>query len=74
MESSSKENLRSFDFGLKAGISYRMDNFSVNLSYLYSIPDYRVDRGDLDLQRHSYFQASVNYNFRLGKQKNDSRY
>lgn len=72
IETSSKENLRIFDYGFKTSVAYRMDNFAVSFSYLYGLPDYRIDRGSSGLQRHSYFQAGMSYNFLIGNVKSSS--
>lgn len=66
-ETSSKENLRGFDYGFKTGISYTSENFRVNLYYVLGIPDYRIDRGVNDVNAHHYYSMSINYNFGIGK-------
>ena len=73
-ETSSKSNLRIFDYGFKAGLSYQVNSLGFNLSYLFSLTDYRIDRGDLDLQRHHYFQFSINYDFGWTGNLGNSRY
>ncbi len=70
-ESTDNTNLRSFDYGIKAGIGYEMEAFNINASYQFGIPDFRVDRGDADLQRQQFFQLSVCY--MIGVEFNQSR-
>ncbi|NOQ70890.1 MAG: outer membrane beta-barrel protein [Crocinitomix sp.] len=65
-ESTSKANLRPFDMGLKAGISYEFNNLAANINYQYGFSDYQTASADL-FQRHSYFQLTLNYNFGIGK-------
>lgn len=60
------EGLRRFDYGFKAGLSYTMDQFTIRCTYNFGVPDFRLDRGELDLQRHKFFQASISYMFPLG--------
>jgi len=72
-ESSEKTNLRIFDYGIKGGVSYEMDNLSLNCSYLLGAPDYRIDKGIDSRKRHQYFQFSVSYLFGLGKNKSTGR-
>jgi len=72
-ESSDKTNLRKFDYGIKGGVSYEMNNLSLNCSYLLGAPDYRIDKGIDSRKRHQYFQFSVSYLFGLGKNKSAGR-
>jgi hypothetical protein len=72
-ESSTKENLRAFDYGIKGGVSYEKDNFSVNCAYLLGAPDFRIDKGIDSRKRHQFFQFSVSYLFGLGKRKGTGR-
>jgi hypothetical protein len=67
IESSLSEDYRVFDFGFKAGMSYTADRFRLNMYYTLGIPDYRVDRGTDEVNRHSYFTMSVAYNFGIGR-------
>lgn len=66
-ESSVQQNLRTFDYGIKAGIGYTSNNIGIHAAYQFGIPDYRIDKGNSDLQNHQYFQFSVNYMFPIGK-------
>lgn len=68
----STEGLRSFDYGFKAGLAYTMNQFSIRCTYNFGMPDFRLDRGELDLQRHKFFQASISYMFPIGKSKSVS--
>lgn len=69
VETSNNSNLRSFDYGLKMGISYQLDDVSINAHYLLGLPDYRISQGENAKQVHQYFQLSLGYAFRFGKQK-----
>lgn len=62
-ESSSRENLNCMDWGFKSTVSYRPNNFGIQLSYLLGLPDYRIDRGELEKKRHHYFQLTMSYRF-----------
>ncbi len=65
-ESQSSSFLNAFDFGLKAGLGYKLDNLEINCSYLYGIPDYRSG-SDYDTRiNHQYFQLGLNYTFGFG--------
>lgn len=66
-ESSSRKNLRTFDYGFKAGMSYEANGFRTSGYYTFGIPDYRVDRGADDLKNHHYFSFSVAYLIRIKK-------
>lgn len=66
-ESSISDPYRVFDFGFKAGMSYTADRFRLNMYYTLGIPDYRVNRGDDEVNKHTYFSMSVAYNFGIGK-------
>ena len=68
-ESSNNTSLRTFDFGIKGGLGYKMDNFGVNINYLFGSPDYRVFQGNIKKQNHQYVQLSMNYMFDFGKGK-----
>lgn len=68
-ESSNNSSLRTFDFGIKGGIGYQMDNFGVNIWYLYGLPDYRNSQGNNVKQNHKYVQLSMNYMFGFGNTK-----
>ncbi|MFT5819765.1 MAG: hypothetical protein ACI8ZM_000990 [Crocinitomix sp.] len=65
-ESTSKANLRQFDMGLKAGISYEFNNLMANINYQYGFSDYQTTSKDA-LENHSYFQLTLNYNFGIGR-------
>ena len=65
-ESTDSEGLRAFDYGLKAGLGYQMDQFGVQASYSFGIPDYRVDSGDEDMRRNQFFQFSIRYMLPIG--------
>lgn len=65
-ESSNNSFLRDFDFGLKAGIGYQLDQVEVNFAYTYGLLDYRINPNAADIQRHQYAQLSINYKFNLG--------
>lgn len=73
-ESSSQQNLRTFDYGFKTSLDYRVNQVGLHLSYLFGLPDYRIDRGAFDLSRHHYFQFSVSYLFGFGTDFGNSRY
>jgi len=73
-ETSSKQNLRVFDYGFKTGISYTSENFRVNFYYVLGIPDYRIDRGLNPLNAHHYYTLSLNYNFGIGKKSGSSSF
>lgn len=60
-ESTDNSNLRSFDYGVKAGIGYELESFNINASYQFGIPDFRTDRDDSEIQRHQFFQLSISY-------------
>ena len=66
-ESSSKENLRTFDYGFKCGLSYEANDFRTSGYYTLGIPDYRIDRGANELNNHHYFSFSVAYLIRTKK-------
>lgn len=68
-EKSTQKNLRIFDYGLKVGVAYQTYNVGINISYQYGFTDYRIDKGENDLQNHQFFQISLNYMFNLGKKK-----
>lgn len=72
-ERSDKTNLRSFDYGFKAGFGYQMESFNINASYQYGIPDFRTDRGEKELQRHQFFQLSLSYMIALTFNESKSR-
>jgi len=71
-ESTLKNNIRVWDFGAKAGISYEMNQFRVNFIYTYGIPDFRINRDGNALNPNRYYTFSINYNFGIGK-SNSSR-
>jgi Outer membrane protein beta-barrel domain len=71
-ETSERENLRVFDYGLKFGLGYQWENVGFQCSYNFGIPDYRVDRGLDELERHQFFQFSLNYLFELGNKSTAS--
>lgn len=64
-ESSSKNGLKAFDFGLKAGFRYEMEDFGINLNYLYGLTGYQTKAASSKSVNHHYFQLSLNYNFML---------
>lgn len=64
-ESSSKSGFKAFDFGLKAGLRYEMDDFGLNLNYLYGLTGYQTKAASSESVNHHYFQLSLNYNFAL---------
>lgn len=66
-ESSSKENLRVFDYGFKAGMSYGDGPLRSNFYYTIGLPGYLVDPGLNDPNPHHYYTLSVTYNFGAGK-------
>lgn len=68
-ESSSKENLRIFDFGFKAGISWSANNLVTSVNYNLGLPDYRIDRGTSTINRHSFFYINLSYQFVVLKKK-----
>ena len=43
-----------------------MDQFGVQASYSFGIPDYRVDSGDEDIRRNQFFQFSIRYMLPIG--------
>lgn len=66
-ESSETTNLRVFDYGLKAGIGYQFNQFGVQASYSFGLPDYRTTVGTGTVLRNKYFQFSIRYMFAFGK-------
>ena len=66
-ETSARTNLRVFDYGIKAGLGYEMNNLGIHVAYQYGIPDYRKKREDNPLQNHQFFQLSLNYMFHYDK-------
>lgn len=72
-ESTDNTNLRSFDYGVKAGIGYEVESFNINASYQFGIPDFRGDRGDNEIQRHQFFQLSISYMIGINFNKSKSR-
>lgn len=74
IEKSTQKNLRIFDYGMKVGVAYQSYNVGINIAYQFGFPDYRINKGENDLQNHQYFQISLNYMFNLGiKQESHSR-
>jgi len=71
-ENTESSDFRSFDYGLKAGLGYQMDQFGVQASYSFGIPDYRVDRGDEDIRRNQFFQFSIRYMLPIGGKSGSS--
>lgn len=69
-ESSSKENLRVFDYGLKLGASYSVDGFMFNLYYTLGIPSYLTT--DENASNHAYFSASLGWKFGFKKKGQSS--
>jgi len=62
-ESTSNSGLSSFDFGLKTGLSYQVNNLSFNISYLYGFKEYSATKSGTINGNNSYFQVSTNYFF-----------
>ena len=67
-ESSSVSNLRTVDYGFKAGLSYQIKPVVINAAYQFGFPDYRIDRQESAKQAHRFFQFSLQYYFEIGKQ------
>ncbi|MBK7130876.1 MAG: outer membrane beta-barrel protein [Crocinitomicaceae bacterium] len=69
-ESSSKENLRVVDYGLKLGAAYSVDGFMFNLYYTLGIPSYLTT--DENGPNHSYFTTSIGWKFGFKKKGQSS--
>jgi Outer membrane protein beta-barrel domain len=63
--------LRRFDAGFKASIGYQYDQVGFHAAYQYGMMDYRTSDISSPIQRHQFFQFSVNYLFGLGKGKDN---
>lgn len=70
-ESSDKDDLRAFDYGLKGSLGYQSDNFGINVAYVFGLPDYRTEYEDR--KRHRYIQISARYMFGFGKSSGESK-
>ena len=66
-ESTSGSGLSEFDFGVKGDLGYEMDNFGLNVSYLYGFTDYRSSNVTNPKFNNSYFQFSIHYLFGITK-------
>lgn len=61
-ETSEKEDYIKFDYGLKLGMSYELNNIGFNLYYTKGIPGFLVDKESPYNKSHSYFSFTINYN------------
>ncbi len=60
-ESSDKENIRVFDYGLKGGIGYQHDRLGFQVNYTFGLPDYRKNAENESNERNQFLQFSVRY-------------
>lgn len=74
VESSSKSNLRFFDYGFKGGVSFTGDNFTTSVMYNYGLPDYRISKGTDDKSSHQYFSVNVAYTFKIWPKNSSSSF
>lgn len=72
-ETSNANFINQFDFGVKAGLSYSIHDFSLNLSYLYGLKNYSSQYPSTVNLNHHYFQISVSSLFQFGKNNSFSR-
>ena len=62
---SSTKGLALIDFGLIAGIGYRIDKLNFNLYYQYGFLDYRDNKKNEKFDSHNLLQFSIAYLFNL---------
>ena len=71
-ETTDNNNLKAFDFGLRAGLGYQKNEFGFYASYNFGFSDFRKDRLNDDIKRHQYFQLSIRYMLPVNKKSKSS--
>lgn len=69
-ETSGTSGLRTFDFGINAGIGYEMNDLHFNFMYSHGLLDYRDDNKGESTETLKLFRISIAYFFDLGKKTN----
>ena len=71
-ETTDKNNLKAFDFGLRAGLGYQKNEFGFYASYNFGFSDFRKDGLNDVIKRHQSFQLSIRYMLPVKKKSKSS--